>query len=66
MVFKTICTTGGVIAQRDAYGKALVELGHVDPCVVVLDADVSKSTRSEFSAKFFPIGSSTSESPSRT
>jgi transketolase len=54
MVFKTICTTGGVIAQRDAYGKALVELGHVDPCVVVLDADVSKSTRSEFFGEVFP------------
>jgi len=33
-------------AMRDAYGEALVELGKVNQDVVVLDADVSSSTKS--------------------
>jgi len=37
------------VATREAYGQALVELGKVNPNVVVLDADLAKST---FSAKF--------------
>lgn len=32
--------------QRVAYGQALVEAGAHNPCVVVLDADLSKSTQS--------------------
>ena len=32
-------------ATRDGYGTALVELGHNDSNVVVLDAGVSDSTR---------------------
>ncbi len=40
--------------QRDVYGKALVELGTLDPSVVVLDADLSSSTRTALFAKEFP------------
>lgn len=41
------------IATREAYGKALVELGSVNENVVVLDADLSKSTKTaDFSKKF--------------
>ncbi len=42
------------IATRDAYGKALVELGRRDERVVVLDADLAKSTRTEWFAAEFP------------
>ncbi len=41
-------------ATRDAYGKALVELGKKNPNVVVLDADLSKSTKTADFAKAFP------------
>ncbi|MGE5574330.1 MAG: transketolase family protein [Bacillota bacterium] len=41
------------IATRAAYGKALVKLGEVNPDVVVLDADLAKSTKTdEFAARF--------------
>ena len=40
-------------ATREAFGKALVELGESNPDVVVLDADLSKSTyTAEFGKKF--------------
>lgn len=40
-------------ATREAFGKALVELGATNPKVVVLDADLSKSTyTAEFGKKF--------------
>ncbi len=39
---------------RDIYGKTLVELGLKDKNVVVLDADLSGSTRTSFFAKEFP------------
>ncbi len=42
------------IATRDAYGKALVELGRENPDVVVLDADLAKSTKTIEFAKHFP------------
>lgn len=42
------------IATREAYGKALAELGHKNPRVVVLDADLSKSTKTADFAKVFP------------
>ena len=42
------------MATRDAYGKALVEAGQTNPHIVVLDADLSKSTKTEFFAKAFP------------
>ena len=42
------------IATRDAYGEALVELGKENPNIVVLDADLSKSTKTGVFAKAFP------------
>ncbi|NPV53458.1 MAG: transketolase family protein [Firmicutes bacterium] len=42
------------VATRTAYGKALVELGKVNPNVVVLDADLAKSTKSGDFMKAFP------------
>ena len=41
-------------ATRDAYGEALVQLGKENPSIVVLDADLSKSTKSNLFAKAFP------------
>jgi transketolase len=41
-------------ATRDAYGRALVELGRENPNVIVLDADLSKSTRTDVFGKAFP------------
>jgi len=48
-------------ATREAFGKALVELGRADPAIVVLDADLSKSTftapfAAEFPQRFFECG----------
>jgi len=45
---------GEKIATRDAYGKTLLELGRDNPDIIVLDADLSKSTRTEYFAKEFP------------
>src|SRR6266849_3094930 len=41
-------------ATRDAFGEALARLGERYPNLVVLDADLSKSTKSELFAKKFP------------
>lgn len=41
-------------ATRDAFGEALARLGDKYPNLVVLDADLSKSTKSETFAKKFP------------
>ena len=48
-------------ALRDAYGKALVEVGKSNPKVVVLDADLSGSTKTinfsqAFPERFFNMG----------
>src|SRR5271155_5042607 len=48
-------------ATREAFGKALVELGSTNPDVVVLDADLSKSTYThdfgkKFTDRFFECG----------
>ncbi len=40
--------------MREAYGEALVELGGANPNVLVLDADVSSSTRSALFGKAYP------------
>lgn len=40
--------------QRDVYGKTLVELGRKNKDIVVLDADLSSSTRTSLFAKEFP------------
>lgn len=45
---------GKDIATRDAYGSILVELGRINPKVVVLDADLSCSTKTAKFAKTFP------------
>ncbi|MHB0997997.1 MAG: transketolase family protein [Armatimonadota bacterium] len=42
------------IATRDAYGDELVELGKENPNIVVLDADLSKSTKTNVFKKSFP------------
>ena len=49
------------IATREAYGKALLELGRKNPDVVALDADLSGSTKTkvfgkEFPERFFNVG----------
>ncbi|MEW6446594.1 MAG: transketolase family protein [Bacillota bacterium] len=49
------------IATREAYGKALVSLGAENPNVVVLDADLAKSTKTiefkkQFPERFFDFG----------
>src|SRR4051812_45524035 len=41
-------------ATRQAFGEALAKLGEQHPEIVVLDADLSKSTKSELFAKKFP------------
>lgn len=41
-------------ATREAYGKALAELGKTNENLVVLDADLSKSTKTAEFAKVFP------------
>ena len=43
------------LATREAYGKALVELGKTNPNIVVLDADLSKSTKTASLALSSPI-----------
>jgi transketolase len=42
------------LSMREAYGRALAELGAVDPKVVALDVDTSASTLSNFFAQRFP------------
>ncbi len=39
---------------RDGYGEALCELGETNPQVVVMDADLAKSTRTEWFWKKYP------------
>ena len=45
---------GELIPTRDAYGEVLVELGAEFPNLVVLEADISKSTRTSYFASRFP------------
>ncbi|HOK29927.1 MAG TPA: transketolase family protein [bacterium] len=42
------------LAMRDVYGEVLIELGKIYPNLVVVDADVSKSTKTIGFAKTFP------------
>ena len=42
------------IATRQSYGEALVELGKENKDIVVLDADLSKTTKTDIFAKQFP------------
>ncbi|MDU1773030.1 MAG: transketolase family protein, partial [Dialister micraerophilus] len=41
-------------ATRDAYGEFLKELGHRNKDIIVLDADLSSSTKTIVFAKEFP------------
>ena len=41
-------------ATRDAYGKALVELGGLDPNLLVLDADLAAATKTGMFKKAYP------------
>ena len=41
-------------SMRAIYGKTLVELGHKNPNIVVLDADLSCSTQTQKFAQAFP------------
>jgi transketolase len=43
-----------MLYARDVYGQTLVELGKKNPDIVVLDADLSGSTRTKLFAKEFP------------
>ncbi len=43
-----------MIATRDAYGKALARVGEKNKNIVVLEADLSKSTKTEVFGKKFP------------
>ncbi len=52
---------GEKIATREAYGNALVRLGKENPDIVVLDADLAKSTKTikfkgQFPERFFDMG----------
>ncbi len=47
-------SAGKAVATRDAYGEALLELGRKRSDVVVLDADLSGSTKTGKFAKAFP------------
>ena len=42
------------VSTRETYGQVLVELGRENPNIVVLDADVSPSTMTNFFAREFP------------
>lgn len=42
------------LSQREGYAQGLLELGAVDPQVVVLDSDLSKATRTDLFAEKFP------------
>jgi len=42
------------LSLRESYGKTLVELGKENPDIVVLDADLSRSTMTQFFAGEFP------------
>lgn len=43
-----------MLPSRDGYGHGLLELGATNPDVVVLDADLAKSTRSDWFAAKYP------------
>jgi len=47
-------TPGQTVATREAYGRALADLGQLNPQIVALDGDVKNSTFAEVFAKAFP------------
>jgi len=42
------------VATREVYGKTIVELGKINKDIIVLEADISKSTKTSYFAKEFP------------
>lgn len=42
------------LSPREAYGKILTELGEINPDIVVLDADLSRSTMTKYFAQTYP------------
>ena len=42
------------LTTREAFGKAITELGGQDQRIVVLDADLSRSTMTKYFAQAFP------------
>jgi len=42
------------LSPREAYGKILTELGEINPDIVVLDADLSRSTMTKYFAQAYP------------
>ena len=55
-----------VESLRGAYGQTLLKLGRENPDLVVLDADLAKSTQTRSSPGSSPAASSTWGWPSRT
>lgn len=49
-----LLASGASLATREAYGRAMVELGIENPAIVVVDADLGKSTYSLNFAKAYP------------
>lgn len=47
-------TAGGPVEMRDAFGQTLVELGHLYPRMVTLDADLHTSSKATMFKKAFP------------
>jgi transketolase len=47
-------TSGEMVSTREAFGKALVSCGKMNPSVVAIDADVKNSTMTEYFFKEFP------------
>ncbi len=43
-----------LVSTREAYGRTLVELGEENPDILVLDADLSRATMTQFFARKFP------------
>jgi transketolase len=54
MALKTKFELKPGVATREAFGRALVELGRENKDIVVCDADLSKSTMTSYFAKEFP------------
>ena len=50
-------------ATRDSYGEALVELGQVNPNIVVFDADLAGATKTGVFKKLFPTAFLTAALP---
>ena len=51
---RTKAKKGEPVSVRDAYGETLVELGRVRQDLVVLDADLSRSTKTQYFAREYP------------